>query len=69
MTKNFLDLHRADELKNFAANNLLSWCLKSRTRIRTIGYSRTWEPCIKKGNCHYRTSPIGYWGKGSTVSW
>ena len=33
MTKNFLDLHRADELKNFAANNLLSWCLKLRTRI------------------------------------
>ena len=23
-----------DELKNFAANNLLSWCLKSRTWIR-----------------------------------
>ena len=69
MTKNFLDLHRADELKNVAANNLLSWCLKSRIRISTIGYSRTWEPCIKKGNYHYRTSPIGYWGKGLTVSW
>ena len=27
----------------------------------------TWEPCIKRGNCHYRTSPIGYWGKGSNV--
>ena len=34
MTKHLLDLHRVDELKNFAANNLLSWCLKSRTRIR-----------------------------------
>ena len=31
MTKHILDLHRVDELKNFAANNLLSWCLKSRT--------------------------------------
>ena len=31
MTKHLLDLHRVDELKNFAANNLLSWCLKSRT--------------------------------------
>ena len=38
-----------NELKNFAANNLLSWCLKSRTRIRAIGWSRTWEPCIKRG--------------------
>ena len=34
MTKHLLDLHHVDELKNFAANNLLSWCLKSRTRIR-----------------------------------
>ena len=34
MTKHLLDLHRMDELKNFAADNLLSWCLNSRTRIR-----------------------------------
>ena len=34
MTKQLLDLHRVDELKNFAADNFLSWCLKSRTRIR-----------------------------------
>ena len=33
MTKHILDLHRVDELKNFAADNLLSWCLKSRIRI------------------------------------
>ena len=30
-------LHRVDELKNFAANNLLSWLLKSRTGICAIG--------------------------------
>ena len=35
MTKHLLDLHRVDELKNFVAENLLSWCLKSRTGIRT----------------------------------
>ena len=34
VTKHLLDLHRVDELKNFAANNLLSWCLKSRIGIR-----------------------------------
>ena len=34
MTKHLLDLHRVDELKNFAADNFLSWYLKSRTGIR-----------------------------------
>ena len=33
MTKHLLDLHRVNELKNFAADNLLSWCLKSHTGI------------------------------------
>ena len=37
VTKHLLDLHRVDELKNFAANNLLSWCLKSRTGIHATG--------------------------------
>ena len=34
MIKHLLGLHRMDELKNFAAGNLLSWCLKSHTGIR-----------------------------------
>ena len=37
VTKYLLDLHRVDELKNFAADNLLSWCLKPRTGIRATG--------------------------------
>ena len=28
-----------------------------------------WEPCIKRRDCHYRTCPTGYWGKGSIVGW
>ena len=28
-----------------------------------------WEPCIERRDYHYRTSPIGYWGKGSIVGW
>ena len=28
MTKYLLDLHRVDELKKFAADNLLSWCFE-----------------------------------------
>ena len=33
MTKHLLNLYRVDELKNFVTDNLLSWCLKSYTRI------------------------------------
>ena len=36
MTKHLLDLHRVDELKNFVADNLLSWCLKSRIGIAQL---------------------------------
>ena len=28
-----------------------------------------WELCIDRRDCHYITSPIGYWSKGSTVGW
>ena len=27
------------------------------------------ELCIETRDCHYITSPIGYWGKGSTIGW
>ena len=28
-----------------------------------------WESCIEQRDCHYNTSPIKYWGKGSTIGW
>ena len=28
-----------------------------------------WDSCIERKDCHYNTSPIGYWGKGSNVGW
>ena len=28
-----------------------------------------WDSCIERRDCCYNTSPIGYWDKGSTVSW
>ena len=28
-----------------------------------------WDLCIELEDCHYNTSPIGYWGKGSTIGW
>ena len=49
---------------------LLKLVSKSCTRICTSNWLVTyWEPCIKGKHCHYRTIPIGYWGKGSTVGW
>ena len=66
MTKQLHDL--CDELKNFAANILLKLVSKPRTGIRASNWLVTyWEPCIERRDCHYRTSTIGYWGKGSTV--
>ena len=69
MTKHLLDLHRLDELKNFAANNLLKLVIKVMYWDPCNWLVMDWEPCIKRRDCHYRTSPIGYWGKGSTVGW
>ena len=69
MTKHLPDLHYVDELKNFAANNLFRLVIE-------VAYwdLRNWLVTYlgvvhQKGNCHYRTSPIGYWSKGSTVGW
>ena len=43
---------------------------KSRTGIcASIGYSRTWSRALKMRDCHYKTSLIRYWGKGSIVRW
>ena len=70
MTKHFPDLHRVDELKNFAANNIFRLVfLKSRTGICATVSHVLRSRASEKGNCHYRTSPIGNWGKGSIVGW
>ena len=37
MTKELLDLHHLDELKNFVTNIFLKLVIKSRTGIRVIG--------------------------------
>ena len=37
VTKEFRDLHRVDELKNFAVNILLKLVIKLRTGIHAIG--------------------------------
>ena len=69
VTKHLLDLHRVDEMKNFAADNLLSWCFEVVYWDPRNCWSHTWESCNRKGNCYYKTSPIGYWGKDSTIGW
>ena len=43
---------------------------KPSTGIRTSDWLVTyWESCIKRRDCNYRISSIGYWGKSSTVGW
>ena len=70
VTKELCDVHHVDELKNFAANIFLKLVSKPHTGIRASNLLVTyWEPCIEIRVCHYRTSPIGYWGKDSTISW
>ena len=48
VTKEFCDLHRVNELKNFVTNIFLKLVIKSRTGIRVIGQSLYWESCIEK---------------------
>ena len=68
MTKEFRDLYRVGELKNFAVNIFLKLVSKPRTKIHASNWLvMYWEPCITRRDCYYRTSPIKYWGKDSTV--
>ena len=68
ITKELRDLHHVYELKNFAVNIFLKLVSKLYIGIHALNWLVTyWEPCIKRRYCHYRISPIGYWGKGSTV--
>ena len=68
VTKEFRDLHRSDELKNFAINILLRLVVSHILgSVQLIGQSRTGSYALKMRDCHYRTSLIRYWGKSSTV--
>ena len=59
-----------NELKNFAANNLLQVCGVSHVLVSVHHWLVTyWNLCIEWRDCRYNTSPIEYWGKGSTVGW
>ena len=70
ITTKLHDLHCIDELKNFATNILLKLVCKLRIGIHALNWLVIyWEPCIEIRGCHYRISPIGYWGKGSTIGW
>ena len=71
MTKHLPDLHRVDELKNFATNNLFRlvievayWDLRNWlvTYLGAVHQKRELSLQIK-------TSLLRYWGKGSTVDW
>ena len=43
---------------------------KPHTGIRASNWLVTYLGAMhQKRNCHYTTSPIGYWDKGSTIDW
>ena len=70
VTKELLDLHCLDELKNFAVNIFLKVGVLVTYLDPCIDWLVTyWEPCIERKYCHYIASPIGYQGKGSIISW
>ena len=48
-----------DKVKNFATNNL------PQVGVLVM----YWDLCIERRDYRYNTSPIKYWGKGSTVGW
>ena len=59
-----------NELKNFAVNNLLQVGGVSHVLGFVYHWLVTyWDSCIEWRDCHYNTSPIRYWGKGSIVGW
>ena len=58
-----------DKLKNFATNNLLQLVIKVAYWNLRNQLVMQWESCIKRRDCHYRSSPIGYQGKGLTIGW
>ena len=59
MTKYLLDLNLVDELKNFAADNLLSWCLKSRTGIRATVSHVLGSRALEKGTVTTKQVQLG----------
>ena len=59
-----------DELKNFATNNLLQVDGVSHVQECMHHWLVTyWDSCIEPRDYRYNTSPIGYWVKGSNISW
>ena len=67
VTKCFL-IFIVDEVKNFAANNLLKLVIKSCTGIRAIGQSRTGIHALKGGAYILKSSEVLKRQKVSTMS-
>ena len=59
MTKHLPNLHRVDELKNFAADNLLSLCLKSRTGIRATVSHVLGSRALERGTVNTEQVQLG----------
>ena len=69
VTKELFDLHCWMNRRTLQPISSSSWCVSHILGSVYHWLVTYWEPCIERRDCCYITSPIGYWGKGSTVGW
>ena len=69
VTKELLDLHCWMNCKTLQPTSSSNWCVSHILGSVYHWLVMYWESCIKRKDCHYITSSIGYWGKGLTVCW
>ena len=67
VTKELLDLHCWMNWRTLQPTSSSSLCVSHVLESLHHWLVMYWEPCIERKDCHYITSLIGYWGKGSTV--
>ena len=67
-TKQLHDLHRVMNRRTLQPTSFSSWWLS-----RVLGSAQLVSHVLGavhwKRDYHYKTNPIGYWGKGSTIGW
>ena len=69
VTNELLDLYCWMNWRTLQSTSSSSWCVSHVLGSVHHWLVTYWEPCIKRRDCCYITSSIGYWGKGSTVGW
>ena len=69
VTKELPNLHYWMNIRTLQPTSFSSWCVSHVLRFVHYQSVMYWDSCIEWRDCRYITSPIGYWGKGSTIGW